>query len=110
MNGPKEEVPKLTAAAAGEVKASLGCDDRVAQKISDVLQLLDDAEGVEVEGVDNELTFPDMMSCFAVTSEMFDRMDPERPEVQVVRPRAPRNPFFGVLYKVGRVVADKHAQ
>ena len=102
MNGPTEEVPQLSAAAAaGEVKAALGCDDRVAQKISDVLQLLDDAE--EAEGVnDGELTFPEMMSCFAVTSEMFDRMDPERPEVQVVRPRAPRNPFLGVLYKVGR--------
>ena len=67
------------------------------------LQLAEDDDNVGDSIDQGELTLPEMISCFAVTSETFDRMDPEKPEMPISRSRGVATPgddkFFAALCK-----------
>ena len=67
------------------------------------LQLAEDDDNVGDNIDEEDLTLPELMSCFAITSEMFDRMDPEKPEAKLLRSRGVTAPgedkFFEALCK-----------
>ena len=67
------------------------------------LQLAENDDNVGDSIDEGYLTLPELMSCFTVTSEKFDRMDPEKPEALLSRSRGVQSTgedkFFAVLCK-----------
>lgn len=99
-----EEVPKFDGTTTDEIKAALDCDDRTASKLKSIYELSREEEveeeiEMEAVGETRKLNLPGLLNCFAITSELFEKMLPDEPEVQLLRSKDSTASFFRLLCK-----------